>query len=106
MAVMRSYVDEKKFEEDFERAKQKLDPNEVREITYKIGHDWDGNDVIFFRVVLADAATEWSKLGEASGRVSEIIWNETDPYGNYGFVPLFAFRSESERRAHPERRWD
>jgi hypothetical protein len=88
-----------------ERAKAKLDKNEVRRVLYSIGVDSSGEMSIFFRILLTDEASQEERLGDVTTRVSTILFDELHPYENWGILPYFSFRSESEQRRHYDAAW-
>lgn len=98
-------VDEDVLAAAVERVKAKLDPNDVRLIRYWVGDDIFGETTIFFRILLSDDASQRSRLGEVSKRVRGLVYDEVKPAQNWGIIPEFRFRSESELRARPDPEW-
>jgi hypothetical protein len=83
----------------------KLDPNEVRLVRYSTGVDSTGEITIFFRILLSDYASQESRLGDVTTRVSTILFDEIKPFDNWGILPDLSFRSESEQRNHYDAAW-
>src|SRR3954470_14091578 len=82
---------------DIERAKEKLGP-EALDVSYRLDKDSTGEPSIFFRIVLADWATEEDRLPEVTGRIAAALFDEIRPYENWGLSPYFNYGSESEWR--------
>jgi hypothetical protein len=91
--------------EAVERARAKLDPSEVRLVRYNIGTDSTGEITIFFRVLLSDYASQEERLGDIATRIEAIIFDEIKSFDNWGILPDFSFRSESEQRDHYDASW-
>lgn len=62
-----------------------------------LGDDWSGEPAVFFMVILADAATRRDQLGRISNQVSEAIVQQVQPLEEWGVLPYFNFRSQSEQ---------
>src|ERR1700742_207770 len=67
-------------QEAVDRARKKLDPKEVLLVRYSVGVDVTGETTIFFRILLTDYASEESRLGEVTGRVAGILFDEIQPW--------------------------
>jgi hypothetical protein len=80
------------------QATQKLGP-EVAYLRHSIGSDTSGEPSIFFRIVLADEASEEATLADVTGKIVSILFDEIRPYENWGLTPYFSFRSKSELQA-------
>jgi hypothetical protein len=83
----------------------KLDSNEVRLVRYSVGVDSTGEITIFFRILLTDYASQEALLGDVTTRVATILFDEIKPFDNWGVLPEFSFRSESEQRSHFDAAW-
>ena len=91
--------------EAVERATANLDPSEVRLVRYSIGTDSTGEITIFFRILLSDDASQEERLGDITTRVEAILFDEIKPFDNWGILPDFSFRSESEQHNHYDAAW-
>ena len=94
----KSIVTEEQLTEAVDRAVQRLSPDVVR-IRYNFGTDTTGDEAIFFRIVLsADAAERSRRLRnrEVGRRVEEVLEEETRPLENWGLLPHYNYRSETE----------
>ncbi len=78
------------------RAAQGLAPHVVQ-IIPTLGNDWSGEPAVFFMVILADAASRREQLLDVSNRASETLLQEVQPLEQWGVLPYFNFRSESEQ---------
>ena len=76
---------------------------EVVRLRHTIGEDTSGDPAIFFRIVLADWAVDEETLADVAGKISTTLINELRPYENWGLLPYFSFRSNSEQSG--EREW-
>jgi hypothetical protein len=81
-----------------------LGPDVIR-VRYTLGEDWTGDDAIFFRVLLSDRASKGNRLFPATRRVRDRIVQTLDPVEQWGLLPYFAFRSQSEQAALKEKAW-
>jgi hypothetical protein len=86
------------------KLEQKLAPDVVR-IRYSIGTDWSGEEAVYFRILLSDAASKPRRLREVTRRVSTVIYQQIDPLNSWGLVPYLRFRSQSEQAALKEAAW-
>jgi hypothetical protein len=83
---------------------QKLAPDVVR-IRYTIGDDWSGEQAVFFRILLSDAASRPDRLREVTSRVRALITQQVDPLNSWGLIPYLKFRSQSEQAVLQEPAW-
>ena len=98
-------VNQTQLAESVRIAVAKLDKGEVRSVRYSIGADSSGETTIFFRILLSDYASQESRLGDVTSRVATILFDEIRPYENWGILPDFSFRSESEQVKHYDPAW-
>lgn len=76
---------------------------EVLQLKHTVGADTSGDPAIFFRIVLADWAVNEETLADVTGKITTTLFDELRPYENWGLVPYFSFRSNSEQST--ERAW-
>ena len=86
------------------QAEAQLTPDVAR-IRHSIEDDWSGEPAIYFRVLLADAASREDRLRAITERVREVVMGRVDPY-EYGLTPYFRFRSVSEQAELRDRAWE
>lgn len=104
MPVRTSYITHEQIDREVERAKQKLGPEVVR-VKHSFGEDTGGDPAIYFRVVITDEASRRGSLGPVIQRVADTFINELHPYADWGLLPYFRFRNESEYAALKDPAW-
>src|SRR5271168_939313 len=78
--------------------------NDVVHVYHNIGSNTSGDPSIFFRIVLTDAASREDNLADVIGRIENVLFEEIRPY-EWGLIPYFSFRSESEQATLGEHAW-
>lgn len=78
---------------------------EVIHVRYSLEEDWSGDPSIFFRIVLSDDSTTDEKLLRTTQRVSNHIEDRLEPMEEWGLLPYFDFRSNSEQDELKEKAW-
>ena len=101
--VSRVWVNPAQIDKALRRAERALKPDVVL-IRYTLRDDWTGEPSIFFKVVLADDASEESHLGEISRRVINTIRSRVKPE-ELGLNSFFNFRSLSEHNELNDPAW-
>jgi hypothetical protein len=94
--VPTAFVEQARFQAAIERAARRLAPHVVS-VTHTLGDDWSGEPAVFFMVILSDAASRRAQLLNTSNQVSEAIVREVQPLEQWGVLPYFNFRSQSEQ---------
>jgi hypothetical protein len=72
-------------------------PSGVVNLRYTVDNDWSGDPAIFFWITLSDEAARQPVLSLNSRRIMEFITQRLDPIGQWGLIPYFNFRSQSEQ---------
>ena len=72
-------------------------PSVVVNLRYTVDNDWSGDPAIFFWITLSDEAARREVLSQNSRRITEFITQRLDPMGQWGLIPYFNFRSQSEQ---------
>jgi hypothetical protein len=72
-------------------------PPGVVNLRYTIDNDWSGDPAIFFWITLSDDAARQTVLSQNSRRIMDLITEKLDPVGQWGLIPYFNFRSQSEQ---------
>ena len=98
-------INSSELKEAVDRATARLDPQEVRRLRYSVGTDSMGETTIFLRVLLSDEVCTESRLGEVTRRISDLLWQEINPWESWGVFPDVRFRSESEQRNRYDPDW-
>ena len=86
------------------RAILKLGPDVVR-VRHSIGEDTSGGPSIFFRIILTDSASREETLADVTGHIATLLIDEIRPFENWGLIPYFSFRSESEQAGRSDLAW-
>jgi hypothetical protein len=77
-------------------------PSGVVNLRFTIDDDWSGDPAIFFWITLSDEAARRAVLSQTSRHVTDFITQRLDPIGQWGLIPYFNFRSQSEQAALKE----
>jgi len=72
-------------------------PPGVVNMRYTLGNDWSGDPAIFFWITLSDEAARPAALSQNARRVKSFVTQQLDPAGQWGLIPYFNFRSQSEQ---------
>jgi hypothetical protein len=64
---------------------------------FTFGNDWSGDPAIFFWITLSDKASNPRKLRQVTSAIVDTITKKIDPLNQWGLVPYFSFRSQSEQ---------
>lgn len=74
-------------------------PSGVVKVHFTVDEDWSGAPAIFFYVTLSDEAAARPKkdLLQISRGIEEYVKKRIDPIGQWGLIPYFYFRSQSEQ---------
>ncbi|MGP0072740.1 MAG: hypothetical protein ACLPWF_12505 [Bryobacteraceae bacterium] len=97
-------VDQGKIKAGVQRAERALARDVVR-IVYSYAPDWTGDDALFFRIVLRDAASAPDKLRQTTHRIEMRILIEIKAH-ELGLQTYFNYRSESEQAELREPAWE
>lgn len=97
-------VDQSKLKANVQKAQRALQPDVVR-IMYSFAVDWQGEQSLFFRVILSDAASVPNRLRETTQQVRLKIMTEIKA-DELGLQCYFNFRSRSEQAALREPAWE
>lgn len=102
--VSRRFVNQEQIAEGVAKATAAL-ASEVAWIRFEVTEDWSGEDAVFFRIVLKDAASDLSTIRAVSRRVREEIYSDVQPL-ELGLQPYFNFRSEAEQKQLKDATWE
>jgi hypothetical protein len=72
-------------------------PPGVVNLRYTLDDDWSGDPAIFFWITLSDEAARRSILHQTTRHIINVITQKIDPAGQWGLIPYFYFRSQSEQ---------
>ena len=104
MIVPSGLVNQKQLAAEIDRAKTKLGKEVVR-VRYSLEEDSTGEPSIFFRIVLTDEASKEDGLVDVTCRITSVLFDEIRPYENWGLLPYFSFRSQSEQEHLNDPQW-
>jgi hypothetical protein len=94
--IARAFVHQAQLHKAVDDLKPTLGPDVVR-LTYDLGQDWSGEPAIFFRIVLSNRASRRDQLRNATNQITNMIVQHLQPLEEWGVLPYFSFRSESEQ---------
>ena len=73
---------------------------------YTFGNDWSGDPAVFFWVVLSAEASNPKNLRQVTSAIANIVTQNVDPLNEWGLIPYFSFRSQSEQAELKEEVFD
>jgi hypothetical protein len=80
-------------------------PPQVVSLTPMLGTDGNGNDAVFFRVVLADNSVPRHQLLAFTRQISASIIDQLNPNEEWGVWPYFDFITQSEEARNKQPMW-
>lgn len=98
------YINQEQLTKEIERATERLGPEVIR-VKHSLGTDTSGEPSVFFRIVLTDSASREETLADVTGQIATIFFDELRPYENWGLIPYFSFRSQSEQATRNDPAW-
>jgi hypothetical protein len=72
-------------------------PSGVVNLRFTVENDWSGDPAIFFWITLSDEGARPAVLSQTSRRIMDFVTQRLDPMGQWGLIPYFNFRSQSEQ---------
>lgn len=96
MNFPRAFVQRSQFEEAISKAGQSLAPNVVK-IIPTLRPDWTGDPAVFLVVILTDSAAKGDQRQIVTSQASRSIDQEVEPLEQWGVLPYFSYRSQSEQ---------
>lgn len=101
MVFRTGFIDQAQLREEVEKAARALGPEVVR-LRYTVKADNSGDPAIYFRIVLADWATDEKSLAKVPRKIENTLINAIHPIENWGLFPYFSYRGNSEQFSEPE----
>ena len=95
--VSSAFVHPIRFQAAVKRCEKRLASHGVVSIIPTLGNDWSGEPAVFFMIILADSASKRDRLLSITNQVSQTIVEEVQPWEEWGVLPYFNFRSQSEQ---------
>lgn len=102
--IARAFAQQPQLDEAIDQVRQMLGPDVVR-LRYALGQDWSGESAIFFRVVLSDRASRRDQLWNSTSQIETAIVQHLQPLEQWGVLPYFNYRSQSEQAVLQEEAW-
>lgn len=103
--IARGYINQEMLDSEIERIKLLLGPEVVR-LKHTLSEDHNGEPSIHFRIVLTDSASREEVLGDVTGEIRKILFEELRPYENWGLHLYTSVRSQSEQAKRADRDLD
>jgi hypothetical protein len=102
--IPRAHAEQEQFAAAIAEVERQLHPDVVY-IRHSLGNDWTGEPSVFFRVLLSDAAGTRDQLLNVTNRIETAIVWQVEPLEQWGVLPSFNYRSQSEQAAMKEEAW-
>jgi len=102
--IAKAFAQQAQLDEAINAVKQAFGPDVLR-LRYTLGRDWSGESAIFFRIVLSDRASRRDELLNATNQIATTIVQRLQPLEQWGVLPYFSFRSQSEQATLREEAW-
>ena len=103
-ALAKAFAQQAELDQAIDRVKQSLGPDVVR-LRYTLGQDWSGESAIFFRIVLSERASRRDQLWNSTSQIETAIVQQLQPLEQWGVLPYFNYRSQSEQATLQEEAW-
>jgi len=104
VVVPKAFAQQGQFAAAVAEVEQQLQPRVVR-IRYTLGEDWTGDPAVFFRITLPDDAPRTDHLFGTADGISTAIEQRIEPLEQWGVLPYFRFRRQSEQARLNEPAW-
>jgi hypothetical protein len=91
-------------QEQVDKVAREFAPDVVR-IRLSVAPDWSEHPALYFRVLLADHASQRERLADTTGRVSARLFDELG-LASLDHIPYFRFRSQSEQAKLKDPAWE
>ena len=102
--IAKALAQQPQLDEAIDQVKQLLGPDVVR-LRYTLGQDWSGESAIFFRIVLSERASRRDQLWNSTSQIETAIVQHLQPLEQWGVLPYFNYRSQSEQAVLQEEAW-
>src|SRR5271154_214735 len=100
--ISRGFVQKSQIKDAVASAAKRLDSREVRDVQFTLETDTGGEPSIFFGILLTPYASHQSRLAEVTGRVSTVLFDQLQPYNQWGLQPYFNFTSNQALYRNPD----
>jgi len=102
--IPKAFAQPDEFAAAIAEVERQLHPNVVY-IRHSLGNDWTGEPAVFFRVLLSDAASKREQLLNVTKQIRDAIVWQVEPLEQWGVLPYFNYRSQSEQAVMKEEAW-
>jgi hypothetical protein len=102
--VPRALVHQSQFESAVKEVEGAFRPEIVR-VRYDFGDDSTGEPAVFFRILLSDTASRRDRLRGIASRIETAIYRRVEPLEQWGVLPYFTYRSQSEQAQLNDPAW-
>jgi hypothetical protein len=102
--VPRAHANQGQFAASVAQVERQLHPHVIH-IRHTFGNDWNGEPAVFFKILLSDAASRRDQLLDITNQISAAIVQQVEPLEQWGVLPYFNFRSQSEQAVLKEEAW-
>jgi hypothetical protein len=102
--IPRAFSQKSQFAAAVAEVERQLHPQVVH-IRHTLRNDWSGEPAVFFRILLSDEASKRDHLLEVTDRITFSIDQQIEPLEQWGVLPYYNFRSQSEQEALKEEAW-
>jgi hypothetical protein len=99
--VPTGFVNQAELNEAVAHVAKALDSREVRDVRFTLGSDASGEPSIFFGILLTPYASHHSRLADVTGRVATVLFDQLQPYNQWGLQPYFNFTSDQAHFRNP-----
>ena len=103
MYIARAFAQQPQFFAAVAKAASVL-PHPIVSVTPSLGTDWNGESAVFFQIVLADGMPR-DQLLNLTKQISRAIVQQVQPLEEWGVLPYFDFRTQSEQSRIKEPTW-
>jgi hypothetical protein len=93
--IARAFVNQAQFFAAVAQAASVL-PAQIVSVMPSLGTDWNGESAVFFQIILADGTPRGQLLNFAK-QISQAIVQQVQPLEEWGVLPYFNFRTQSEQ---------
>jgi hypothetical protein len=102
--IPRAFAQQDQFAAAVAEVERQLHPNVVY-IRHSLGNDWTGEPAVFFKVLLSDAASNRDQLLSVANQIEDALVWQIEPLEQWGVLPYFNYRSQSEQADMKEAAW-
>jgi hypothetical protein len=100
--ISRGFVHQGQLKNAVANAAKMLNSREVRDVQFTLGTDTSGEPSIFFGILLTPYASDESRLADVTGRVATVLFDQLQPYNQWGLQPYFNFTSDQALYNNPD----